>query len=194
MRSALARLLAAALPFAASAATPPPHALAPGEIPAELAPVVARGERAMDELRGRLFARLNELLVQGGPIEAIRICRAEAPAIAKEIGGDGLEIGRTSFRLRNPANAPRPWAAEYVRAAAGNTAGETAPAVFDLGDRLGLLRPIGVMPACIRCHGRVEGIDQDVRRELSHLYPDDQATGFSPGELRGFFWVEVPKR
>jgi hypothetical protein len=27
---------------------------------------------------------------------------------------------------------------------------------------------------------------------LAARYPDDRATGFAPGDLRGWFWVEVP--
>jgi hypothetical protein len=193
MRHALLAVSLAAAPLAVSAAES--RAMSPEEVPAALAPAVARGEAAMQELAQRLFARLNELLLQGGPVSAIRVCRSEAPAIAKEVGArHGVEIGRTSFRLRNPANAPRGWAARHVEAAAGKKAGEVKLAVVDLGDRLGLLRPVGVMPACTRCHGAVDGIDQDVRAALASGYPEDRATGFAPGDLRGFVWVEVGKR
>jgi hypothetical protein len=193
MRHALLAVSLAAAPLAVFAAES--RAMSPEEVPAALAPAVARGEAAMQELAQRLFARLNELLLQGGPVSAIRVCGSEAPAIAKEVGAaHGVEIGRTSFRLRNPANAPRGWAASHVQAAAGKKAGEVKLAVVDLGDRLGLLRPVGVMPACTRCHGAVDGIDQDVRAALASGYPEDRATGFAPGDLRGFVWVEIGKR
>jgi hypothetical protein len=186
-------LLASAAVIAVAAE--PPRTWAPEEVPATLAPAVARGDAAIDELRGRLFARLNELIVQGGPISAIRLCSAEAPVIAGEIGtAQGVDLGRTSFRLRNGANAPRPWAAAFVKAAAGRQPSEVAPLVVDLGDRVGLLRPIVVMPACTRCHGAAAGIDSDVKAELASRYPKDEATGFKPGDLRGFFWAEVKKR
>jgi hypothetical protein len=180
---------------AAAASAEPPRTLAPEEVPPDLAPALARADAAMGELRERLFARLNALLVQGGPISAIRVCSGEAPKIAKEIGeAHRVELGRTSFKVRNPANAPRRWAAEIVQASAGKKAAEGKPVVVDLGDRLGLLRPIGVMPACTRCHGATDGIDADVRAELSRAYPRDQATGFTAGDLRGFLWAEVKKR
>jgi len=165
------------------------------EVPDALAPAVARGEAAMEELRNRLFARLNELILKGGPVLAIQVCRSEAPAIAKEIRETHhVEIGRTSHRLRNAANAPPAWARSYVEAAGGKKAADVKTAVVDLGDRVGILRPLAVMPACTRCHGPVEGIDGDVRAELARAYPADRATQFSPGDLRGFVWVEVPKR
>jgi len=31
-----------------------------------------------------------------------------------------------------------------------------------------------------------------VREQLSTHYPDDAATGYQAGDLRGWFWVEVP--
>lgn len=189
-------LVATALAFTSPAAiAAEPRTLSPDQVAPELAPALARADAAIDALRQRLFARLNELLVQGGPISAIRVCSGEAPGIAKEIGeAHRVELGRTSFKVRNAANAPRRWAAELVQAAAGKKASEVGPLVVDLGDRLGVLRPIGVMPACTRCHGAAEGIDADVRAELARRYPQDQATGFTAGDLRGFMWAEVAKR
>lgn len=193
MHKALLALPLAAASLLASAAEPA-RTFSPEQVPPALAPAVARAEAAMKELRERLFARLNEAIVQGGPASAIGVCSEEAPRIAKEVGAAlGVELGRTSFRVRNPANAPRPWAERIVRDSAGKKVSEVEPVVVDLGDRLGLLRPIGVMPACTRCHGAAEGLDAQVKAEIARLYPRDQATGFGPGDLRGFFWVEVRK-
>ena len=33
----------------------------------------------------------------------------------------------------------------------------------------------------------------EVKNELASLYPNDQATGFKEGDLRGWFWVNVPE-
>ncbi len=33
---------------------------------------------------------------------------------------------------------------------------------------------------------------EGVGERLAELYPDDRATGFAPGELRGWFWMKVP--
>ncbi|HET8538559.1 MAG TPA: DUF3365 domain-containing protein [Anaeromyxobacter sp.] len=193
MRHTVLVLSLAAAPFAAAA--DPARPMSPQEVPAALSPAVSKGEAAMDALREKLFARLNELILQGGPVAAIQVCRSDAPRIAKEVGeAHRVELGRTSFRLRNTANAPRPWAAPYVAAAAGKKGGDVKPVVVDLGDRLGLLRPITVMPACTRCHGAVDGIDPEVKAELARGYPKDQATGFAPGDHRGFVWAEVKKR
>ena len=38
------------------------------------------------------------------------------------------------------------------------------------------------------------GIPDDVSAILKQSYPDDQATGFATGDIRGWVWAEVPKQ
>jgi len=149
-------------------------------------PQAAKAEAAFGALRARLLARVSEAVGQGGPASAIAVCNVEAPGLTAEIGrAQGVEVGRTSFRLRNPANAPRPWAAAHVSAA------KPAPAWFDLGDRVGVLQPMPLGAVCLGCHGAQ--LQPDVAEALKAKYPGDQATGFAEGDLRGYFWAEVPK-
>jgi hypothetical protein len=42
------------------------------------------------------------------------------------------------------------------------------------------------------CHGPREMIADEVQTALSAHYPEDRAVGFSEGDLRGWFWIEVP--
>ncbi len=44
-----------------------------------------------------------------GPEQAIGVCSIEAPELAAEMSVNGVRIGRTSVRLRNPANSPEVW-------------------------------------------------------------------------------------
>jgi Protein of unknown function (DUF3365) len=66
--------------------------------------------------------------------------------------------------------------------------------VVDLDRSLGVLRPIVHQSMCNGCHGPFDRIDPAVRAALAGRYPADQAIGFIEGQLRGWFWVEVPKR
>jgi len=54
------------------------------------------------------------------------------------------------------------------------------------------LLPIKLKATCLICHGPKEQIAADVLAELGKRYPDDQATDFQEGELRGWFWVIAP--
>ncbi|MBK7861961.1 MAG: DUF3365 domain-containing protein [Archangiaceae bacterium] len=161
------------------------------QLPAE----AARADRAISALRARLMTRLTEAVGQGGPARAIDVCSTEAPALAAQVGHEqGVEVGRTSFRLRNGQNAPRPWARATVEAGEGRKAAASSEAVFDLGDRVGVLAPIPVAPLCLGCHGPTQALAPDVSAALAARYPGDRAVGFAEGDLRGFFWAEVPKQ
>jgi hypothetical protein len=103
------------LAASAALAAEPARTMSREAVPAALAPAVAKGDVAADMLRDRFLKRVTAMLAQGGPKAALTVCPTEAPRIAKEVGElYKVDIGRTSFRLRNPANAPRPWAASHV--------------------------------------------------------------------------------
>jgi hypothetical protein len=146
-----------------------------------------RGREARDALAAGLFAELVAALGKGGPTGAIPVCKDRAPEIARAVGREkGVRIGRTSFRLRNPANEPPPWAAPILDER------PAGPVHVELeGGSLGILFPIVTAAPCVQCHGPSERIAPEVREALRASYPRDAATGFSEGDLRGWFWVEV---
>lgn len=146
---------------------------------------VADGARAA--LFGALMTELSGALARGGPEEAVAVCRDRAPAIAERVSAEaGVRIGRTSWKLRNPANAPPVWADLAVDAR------PTEPTHFaDRSGRLGTLAPIRLASACVQCHGAKDGLAPGVAAKVRDLYPEDAATGFAEGDLRGWFWVEV---
>jgi len=45
---------------------------------------------------------------------------------------------------------------------------------------------------CMQCHGSEnEQIDNNTLAKINELYPDDKATGYGVGELRGIWVVEM---
>lgn len=171
----------------------PPH-------PASADPVDADGEVLIDEaakqkavaakdaLFTRLSGRLSEVIRQDGPAAAIEVCSREAADIATAVGQEHqVSIGRTSFQLRNSKNSPPEWARSLVEQRTVD------PHFVSLPDGgAAALLPIRLKENCLTCHGPTDSIAKGVRSKLSELYPDDQATGFKEGDLRGWFWVEVP--
>jgi hypothetical protein len=147
----------------------------------------ARAEQGRDALFGALGGELQAALAEGTPVEAISVCKAAAPRIAAEVGAaQGLAIGRTSQRLRNPANTPPEWAAGYVASAAEEPACFAGPE-----GQLGVLLPIRTLPVCATCHGSADSLEPAVAAAIAEQYPDDRAVGYGEGQLRGWFWVEV---
>jgi hypothetical protein len=148
----------------------------------------------MNALQTSLMARLRQAMDSGGTEMAVTVCRDEAVAISDRINREyGITIGRTSHRLRNPVNAPRPWAADIVKMSAGSRADAVTLRVVDLGDWFGVLRPIGTGDLCTRCHGEAGAVRTSIGGVLAAAYPGDEAVGFKTGDLRGWMWAEVPK-
>lgn len=166
----------------------------PASAPAAAAPTAGQaGQKqlalaARDAMAAQLQGKLLETLGSAGPAAAIGVCRQEAPQIAADTGRKfGVAMGRTSFRLRNPKNAPPAWAEPLVAKQV------LEPEFVSLPDgQLGALLPIRLKPECLLCHGPQEQILPEVREALASNYPSDQATGFQAGDLRGWFWVTVP--
>lgn len=173
---------------------PPPRSFKLAEAPPELAEPVKRADAAIGALQGRLAGRLMEEYERGGPIAAVKVCREVAQPLTGEVSREqGLELGRTSHRLRNPNNAPREWARPHVESAASKKLADAEALVFDLGERVGVLRPIPTGALCVMCHGERSTFSPELAFELEQAYPSDRAVGFAEGDLRGYFWAEVPK-
>jgi hypothetical protein len=147
-----------------------------------------QADEAVGTLATSLMAELQKSLASDGPAGAITFCKSAAPEIAKTVGADRqVRIGRTSFKLRNAQNTPPEWAKASVQQKVDH------PVAFLHTDgRYAVLKPIKLAALCIQCHGPADQIAPDVKARLAEAYPTDQATGFSEGDLRGYFWVEVP--
>jgi hypothetical protein len=112
----------------------------------------------------------------------------------------GVRLGRMAVpgRNRHPAQDASGWQAavidEFATAVtAGEPAGEQVSVIRDGlpdGVALRMVRGIAMEPPCQLCHGH--SVDPDVAAMLGERYPDDRATGFDVGDLRGVLWVEVP--
>lgn len=150
----------------------------------------AKALAARGTLFKRLSGRLKQVMQEQGPASAIEVCSREASQLATQVGEDlGVKIGRTSLKLRNANNTPPAWANELLAKT------PTESMFVDLPDgQLAALLPIRLETKCITCHGPVDQIADDVKMSLKKLYPNDKATGFQEGDLRGWFWVEVPAK
>ena len=151
-----------------------------------LADKKARAESARDAFAKNLVTELSAAIRSGGPQAGIPVCNERAPIIAKGVTETGLRIGRTSFKLRNPANRAPTWAQPFVDARARKPI-----LLVDEQERLHALYPILLKDQCVVCHGKDEQIPDAVKVALGASYSQDRARGFSPGDLRGWFWIEI---
>jgi Protein of unknown function (DUF3365) len=163
---------------------------------------VKQARTAAKGLGDGLKAQLMAAIKAGGTMSAIAVCRTIAPELAAQLSQkSGLSVGRTALRLRNPANAPDDWERAVLQSFAARIAAGADPKTLEhaenVMDAAGATTfrymkaiPMGKTP-CLACHGVPEPA---VKAEITRLYPQDQATGFKPGELRGAFTVKGPAR
>jgi len=146
--------------------------------------MLAAKEAMFEALSERLMAAMGS----GGPAAAIGVCQQKAPEIAEKISREhGLQIGRTGVRLRNPRNLAPAWAEPWIE----QRSQEPQFAMLSDGQSAALL-PIKLQVQCLMCHGPQDQILPEVKAQLVDRYPDDQATEFHEGDLRGWFWIQLP--
>lgn len=55
-----------------------------------------------------------------------------------------------------------------------------------------MIHPIAIEAPCLACHGPADGLAPEIRAKLTAAYPQDPATGYALGDLRGALWAEAP--
>jgi hypothetical protein len=156
-----------------------------GEVPPES---VERAASLAASFKTSLMSELGKGLAEG-PEHAIGACSIRAPEIARELSTDGVQIGRTALKLRNPRNAPAPWLVALLEEYSAAGPGAEPRSVRIDAETVGYVEPLYVARPCLTCHG--ENVDAAVRERIAELYPEDQATGFRAGDFRGLLWVKI---
>jgi len=152
------------------------------------AETVERARAIAATFKGTLKEPLMEGL-QEGPAETIDACAILAPDLAADLSVDGVRIGRTSHRLRNPANAGADWLQPLLEEYRQTAPGAEPKAIWIDDATVGYVEPLYVGKPCLACHG--EAVADEVLAEIRAIYPQDEATGFREGDFRGLVWVEV---
>ena len=140
---------------------------------------------------------LSKSMISGGAINALKQCNIQAPLIAdKHTALSGWRVGRTALKVRNEDNTPDDWEINVLkqfeqRKLAGEnlTTMEYAETVVKGNQRIyRYMKPIPTAGLCLTCHGAE--LTESVSEKVQSLYPKDQATGFSLGDIRGAFTLE----
>jgi hypothetical protein len=167
--------------------------IASTESPADDDPRLAESREIVQDFAGRMQTALLSAMANGGPANAIGVCKDVAPAIASELSRErGAAVSRTSLRLRNPANLARDWQLDVLRDFDARRAADAVPEYYEsLPD--GQFRYMKAIPTgglCLACHGTA--IPDDVRDLLDEHYPHDRARGYATGDIRGAFSIIWP--
>ena len=151
----------------------------------------SQARKAALRLSMELKGALTRHMAAGGSSAAVNVCADSAQILTAAVSSaTGLAVQRVSTRPRNAKNAPdsldRYALAGFERLkASGGLADSTTLVVENLDGTRRLYVPILTGPFCLTCHGDQESLKPELRKILTQRYPDDRATGYAPGDLRG---------
>lgn len=162
---------------------------------------VESSRNAVKLLQGALVTELQAAMKSGGPVQAIEVCHTRAAVIAEGISREtGMRVGRTSLKYRNPKNAPDAWETKVLQDFEKRKAAGESPAKLEYHEVVQMegkpvFRYMKALPVpegapCLACHG--QKLDPAVAARIKELYPQDQATGYKTGDLRGAVTIEQP--
>lgn len=153
--------------------------------------------KAGDSLSARTFDTLtktmNAALKAGNYEKAILVCKQMAPGLTGTYNNHAAKIRRTSNKYRNKANAPdyleKPQL-DFFQKLSENGMPMKSKLVVDEKGTVHYFKPIILQPICLNCHGKQgEDIAANTLAILKAQYPEDSASGYKAGELRGLWHI-----
>lgn len=147
-----------------------------------------------------LGKNLQNALQNGGVENAIGFCSLKATPLVDSLSKSfGAEIKRVSLKARNPSNVPNDLEKELLEAYAYQWK-DSIPLQTNVqaleGSRYLFTKPILVDNAlCLSCHGKYDnGLLKKSADFIKSKYPDDKATGYQIGDLRGIWSIMISKK
>lgn len=164
------------------------------------AKLVGEAKALIKQFAGKLKGELVAAMKADGPAAAVGVCQAAAPTVTEEVNANakGWKIGRTALKLRNPENKPDAFELKVLQEFEKQRANGADPKKLAYKEIVNVdgkqvfrfMKAIPTGKVCLNCHGTE--IKDDVRAQLKDLYPEDQATGFKIGDIRGAFTLSRP--
>jgi len=124
---------------------------------------------------------------------AIKFCNENAYELTTTYA-DSVTIRRTAMRYRNSRNRPdsleRFVLDEMNSKTKSGTLSDLRVVRRTTSGEVHFFKPILMQPMCLNCHGKPgTEIQSSTLARIQDLYPDDRATNFSQGDLRGMWHI-----
>ena len=162
---------------------------------------VAQSSVLIKHLATSLKQELGSAIKKHGVPAAIQTCNIQAPILTAQSHADSpLTIRRTSLKLRNRTNAPDAWEVSVLNKFEQQLAQGTPIDQLIFSEVISnnekkvrrFMRAIPTQGVCLSCHGDEMTLSTEVKNMLNKEYPNDLATGFAVGDIRGAFSVSQP--
>lgn len=172
---------------------------ASGPTAEEQAAMVADARKASGALIQKLGGELKAAIAEKGPDGAISVCKERAPQIAVEMSRQfNFDVKRVSPKNRNPGGIPDAWEAQAQAGLEKRLAAGEDPKTLDTwqivetpaGKMFRFAKALPVQPVCLTCHGDPATMPEPVKARLATEYPQDKATGYGPGMVRGIITIK----
>ncbi len=147
-----------------------------------------------------LGKNLQNALQTGGVENAIEFCNLNAMPLVDSLNKHlDTRIRRVTFKARNQGDLPDSIESAILKAYAFQSTDSVPKTsnVQSMDDKTFLFtKPIIVENAlCLTCHGEIgNGMAQETDDYIKSLYPEDQASGYQIGDLRGMWSIRISRK
>jgi len=156
---------------------------------------LSKGKEITQKTFKLLSGNLMTQMKQGGPKQAIPFCNLQAiPLTANMATQENVQIKRVSKLFRNEANMPSSEELGVINdyETALKNGENLAPVLLNpLQGAPHFYAPIIIDKKCLACHGVVgEQVSKPTDSLIKTMYPNDLATGYKVGDLRGIWSIQ----
>jgi len=157
-------------------------------------PSEAEARGLVKDYMSQLKPALMKSMKEGGPVNSIDVCHTKAPQIAHDLTQkSGWKINRVSLKPRAVNAKPDAWEKTVLERFDAQLAEgkpikgmEVSQVIIMNGEKqYRYMKAIPTAAVCLNCHGT--DVQPAVKKAISEYYPDDQAVGYSKGQIRGAF-------
>jgi hypothetical protein len=156
--------------------------------------VSLKGNQLSSALFQKLGGELKSQMQTNGAMSALHFCSQNALTLTEQLAKESkTSIKRVSIKNRNPVNNANKYEIallnEWDKRAKNAQALPEQKLVTVSDSTVMYYKPIIINnEACLKCHGNVEG---ELAKAIKDAYPEDKATGYKMGDLRGMIAIEI---
>jgi hypothetical protein len=164
--------------------------------------VTAGTRKVAEAYTGQIREQLVKALGMGGPLRGVAVCKYSVPEISSSFARQtGWKVSRVTLKPRNASlGTPDAWERNVLlefdaRARRGEPPQQLEH--FEIVSEgsaqfFRYMRAIAATSECASCHGHPADIPPAVKGMLEREYPNDEAVGYSPRDVRGAVTVKRP--
>jgi hypothetical protein len=158
------------------------------------------GDSITKQVTAVFMGKISEKYAEGGYKAAAEFCSMKAYPLTDSLANEyKIFLKRVSNKNRNPDNVPSNLEKQVLEAyeysiEQGDEIGANVQFMRS-GDSILYNKPIRIpSELCLNCHGSPGQISEEVQAILKKEYPNDKATDYKVGDLRGMWSLKFLKK